>query len=192
MGFFRNLFKKKNPSKNTAPIISERSKSMTIDITGDYFTINGEKLEIPMHIDTLKAILGNPRAVKFETDPEMRAFLEEMEGGPVTNRVNYAWDDLGLMCYTLNGKVVNAFGIHLRQQNHNSPANPKTHFGGKITINGQNWLPIVMAGDNTDSSRRVILGNLLLTASYSDYYQDDATRDETSFSTFEIQLYTGD
>lgn len=192
MGFFRNLFKKKNPPKNTAPIISERSKSMTVDISGDYFTINGKKLEIPVHIDVLKEILGKPRAVKFETDPEMRAFLEEMEGCPVTNRVNYAWDDLGLMCYTLNGKVVNAFGIHLRQQNHNSPANPKTHFGGKITINGQNWLPIVMAGDNTDSSRRVILGNLLLTASYSDYYQDDATRDETSFSAFEIQLYTGD
>lgn len=192
MGFFRNLFKKKNPPKNTAPIISERSKSMTVDISGDYFTINGKKLEIPMHIDVLEAILGKPRAVKFKTDPELMEFLEEMEGGPVTNRVNYAWDDLGLMCYTLNGKVVNAFGIHLRQQNHNSPANPKTHFGGKITINGQNWLPIVMAGDNTDSSRRVILGNLLLTASYSDYYQDDSTRDETSFSAFEIQLYKGD
>lgn len=192
MGFFRNLFKKKNPSKNTAPIISERSKSMTIDITGDYFMINRKKLEIPVHIDVLKEILGEPRAVKFETDPELREFLEEMEGGPVTNRVNYAWDDLGLMCYTLNGKIINAFGIHLRQQNHNSPANPKTHFGGKITINGQNWLPIVMAGDDEDSSRHVILGNLLLTASYSDYYQDDSTRDKTSFSAFEIQLYKGD
>lgn len=165
---------------------------MVIDITGDYFTIDGNKLEIPMHIDALEAIWGKARAVKFETDPELREFLEETEGGPVTNRVNYAWDDLGLMCYTLNGKVINAFGIHLRQQNHNSPANPKTHFGGKITINGQNWLPIVMAGDDEDSSRHVILGTLLLTASYSDYYQDDSTRDETSFSAFEIQLYKGD
>lgn len=195
MGFFSNLFNRlfsKNKQKNTPARISERSKSMTIDIQGDCFVINGKKFEIPMHVDALSAILGNPRTVKFNTTPEMRAFLEEMEGAPVTNRVNYAWDDLGLMCYTLNGKVINAFGIHLRQQTHNSPANPKMHFGGKITINGQHWLPIVMSGDDDDTSRDVILGELSLTASYSDYYQDDSTRDETSFSAIEIQLYKGD
>lgn len=192
MGCFDNLFKKEKPQEKAPAVISERSKSMTIDIQGDCFVINGNKFEIPMHVDALSAILGKPRAVKFKTDPEMMAFLEELEGAPVTNRVNYAWDDLGLMCYTLNGKVINAFGIHLRQQTHNSPANPQTHFGGKITINGQDWFPIVMAGKDEDTSRHVILGNLSLTASYSDYYQDDSTRDETSFSTFEIQLYKGD
>ncbi|MDE7399942.1 MAG: hypothetical protein K2N06_10495 [Oscillospiraceae bacterium] len=195
MGFFSNLFNNlfnKNKQKKTPAHISERSKSMTIDIQDDCFVINGNRFEIPMHVDALSAILGKPRAVKFKTDPEMRAFLEELEDTPVTNRVNYAWDDLGLMCYTLNGKVINAFGIHLRKQNHNSPANPKTHFGGKITINGQHWLPIVMSGDDEDTSRHVILGALSLTASYSDYYQDDSTRDETSFTAFEIQLWKGD
>lgn len=195
MGFFTNLLNSlfnKNRQKKTSVRISERSKSMTIDIQGDCFVINGNKFEIPMHIDALSAILGKPRAVKFKTDPEMREFLEELENTPVTNRVNYAWDDLGLMCYALNGKVINAFGIHLRQQTHNSPANPKTHFGGKITINGQHWLPIVMSGVDEDTSRHVILGNLTMTASYSDCYQDDSTRDETSFTAFEIQLKHSD
>lgn len=192
MGCFSNLFKKEKPREKAPAVVSERSKSMTIDIQGDCFVINGNKFEIPMHVDALSAILGKPRAVKFKTDPEMRAFLEELESAPVTNRVNYAWDDLGLMCYTLNGKVVNAFGIHLNPQNHNSPANPKMLYGGKITINGEDWLPIVISSEKFDSYRRVVVGNLVINAGYTDYYQDDATRDRKSFNNLEIHLKYSD
>lgn len=182
MGFFRNLFGKKTEK------VSEFSKSFSIDICDDCFVINGKKLEVPMHIDALSAVLGEPRAVSFKTKEEDRAFLEKMHNEPVTNRVNYAWDDLGLMCYTYNGKVVNTFGICIQPQTNNSPSNPKGLFGGNITINGQPWLPIVKSGKDCEVMREVFVGNYLITAEYTDFDQDDDTRGETSFTGFEIQL----
>lgn len=168
--------------------VSEKSKGYSIDIRDDCFVINGQKLEVPMHIDALTKVLGEPRAKHFRTDAQSQHFLEALHGEPVSNRVNYTWDELGLMCYTHNGKVVNTFGICIQPQTNDSPSNPKMLFGGTITINGGAWLPVVLAGRDEDVFREFYVGNYLITAEYTDFDQDDSTRGETSFTGLEIQL----
>lgn len=179
MGF--GLFGKKKASGFS-------SKNYSIDIRDDCFVINGSKLDLPVHIDALAAVLGKPRAVSFKTKEKDREFLENLHSEPVTKRVNYTWDALGLKCYTLNGKVVNTFGICIQPQTNNAPSNPKELFEGVITINGQPWLPIVKAGKDCEVMREVYLGSYLISAEYTDFGQDDATRDETGFTGLEIQL----
>ncbi|MDE6728818.1 MAG: hypothetical protein K2J80_12920 [Oscillospiraceae bacterium] len=182
MDFFRNLFGKKIVK------VSENSAEITIDIRKHCFVINGNKLEVPIHINALSAVLGEPRAHRFKTDAAARHVLETTRGEPVTDRVNYTWDALGLMCYTHNGKVVNTFGIQTQKQTNGSPSNAKSQFKGTITINGQPWLPVIMAGKDCDVMRQVYVGEYLITAEYTDFDQDDSTRDETSFTGLEIQL----
>ena len=183
MGLFGGLFGKK-----TEKATAFSSKSYSIDIRDDGFVINGTKLDLPIHIDALTAVLGKPRSVSFKTKAEDRAFLEELHSEPVTNRVNYTWDALGLMCYTYNGKVVNTFGICTQPPTNNSPSNPKEIFEGTLTVNGQPWLPVVKAGKDCEVMREVYMGNYLISAEYTDFMQDDATRDETGFTGLEIQL----
>ena len=182
MGLFQTLFGKSTANESVS------SKSISIDICDDHFMINGTKLDLPVHIDALTAVLGKPRSVSFKTKAEDREFLEELHSEPVTNRVNYTWDALGLKCYTLNGKVVNTFGICTQPQTNNAPSNPKGLFEGKLTVNGQPWFPVVMAGKDCEVMREVYMGSYLISAEYTDFEQDDATRDETSFTGLEIQL----
>lgn len=180
--FFRGLFKKKIKK------IPDDPAELTIDIKKHCFVINGNKLEVPMHINALSAVLGEPRAHKFKTEAKTREVLEKSSGEPVTNRVNYTWDALGLMCYTHNGKVVNTFAIQLGEQTNNSPSNAKCHFKGTLTINGMSWLPVIMAGKDCDVMRQAYIGDYLITAEYTDFEQDDSTRTEASFTGLEIQL----
>lgn len=182
MGLFQKLFGK------SPETVSEVTRDYTIDIRDDCFVINGQKLEVPMHIDALTRVLGEPRAKHFRTDAKSQQILETLHSEPVSNRVNYTWDELGLMCYTYNGKVVNTFGICIQPQTNNSPSNPKMLFGGTVTINGAPWLPVVLAGSGSDFFREVKVGSYLIAAGYTDFEQDDETRDETSFTGFEIQL----
>ena len=182
MGFFSGLFGKKTEN------VSASSKYYSIDICDDGFVINGKKLDLPIHIDAIAAVLGKPRSVSFKTNEKDREFLEDLHSEPVTKRVNYTWDELGLMCYTLNGKVVNTFGICTQPQTNNSPSNPKGLFEGRLTINGQPWLTAVMAGKDCEVMREVHMGSYLISAEYTDFEQDDATRSETSFTGLEIQL----
>ena len=187
MGLFDKLLKNNNKTPSTE--VSERSKSMKIDIRNDGFIIDGKKLDIPMHIDAFAAVLGKPRAVKFKTDKEDKEFLEEMHNEPVTKRVNYAWDDLGLMCYTLNGKVVNTFGICLNPKDFYIESDPKTLFGGTVTIMGDDWFEAVMMGVDKDVIRDLGIGDsILVTAEYTEPFVDDSERDKTSFTGLEIQL----
>lgn len=181
MGIFGGRFAKKDKG-------SEDSFGFTIDICGDCFVINGTRLEVPIHISALENVLGKPRAHRFKTDSFSRQVLEETRGEPVTNRVNFTWDALGLKCYTHNGKVVNTFGIQLQEQTNNSPSNAKSLFRGKVTIGGQPWLPVIMAGKDCEVMRQAYVGDYLITAEYTDFMQDDLTRNETSFTGLEIQL----
>lgn len=143
-----------------------------------------------MHIDALTAVLGEPRKVSFKTDPENKEFLEKLHSSPVTDRVNYAWDELGLMCYTYNGKVVTTFGICMQPSDCASPATPRMLFGGTVLIGGQPWFPVVMRGEDCDVMRELNFGEYLLTAEYTDFDQDDDTRTEKDFTGIEIQLKT--
>lgn len=181
MGFFAKLFgiKKANNS----------SKGFTIDIRENGFVINGHQLDVPIHIDALSELFGKPRKTTFRTSDKDKEIYEKMHPGEtLVQRVNYTWDDLGLMCYTNNRTVVNCFGICINNSNYIIASNPKCLFGGTVLINGKPWLPTVLAGKDEDVMREVTLGGYLITAEYTDFDQDDSTRDEKSFTGLEIQL----
>lgn len=183
MGLFAKLF-----GKNKFEV-GARSSGFTIDIRGDCFIINGKRLDVPIHIDGLSDVLGKPRKTAFKTDAEDKEIYEKIHPGEVlVQRVNYTWDDLGLMCYTGNGSVVNCFGICMNSTDYNVASNPKQLFGGKVLICGKPWLGEVLKGKDCDVFRELIVGNYLLTAEYTDFDQDDDTRDESSFTGIEIQL----
>ncbi len=183
MGLFDKLFGKKKFE------VKESSRGFTIDICGDCFVINGKRLDVPIHIDALSDILGKPRKTGFKTSDEDKEIYERLHPGEVlVQRVNYTWDDLGLMCYTNNRSVVNCFGICLNETNYNVASNPKCLFGGTVLINGKPWLGEMLKGNDTEVFRELIVGSYLLTAEYTNFEQDDSTRDESSFTGIEIQL----
>lgn len=169
--------------------VEERSGGYTIDILGDCFVVNGERLEVPIHIDALTRVLGEPRAKRFKTKEKDRGINELIAGEAITDRTNYFWDSLGLKAYTYNGSVVNTFGIQFAKADYESAKiGSKTKFKGVVTINGQPWFPVVMAGKDKEVFREVQVGNYLVTAEYTDFDQDDSTRGETDFTGLEIQL----
>lgn len=183
MGLFDSLFNKKYERA------SEATKSYVIDIRDDCFVINGRKLEVPIHIDALTKALGEPRAKHFKTKESEREINERIAGEPITDRVNYFWDGLGLKAYTYNGSVVNTFGIQFIKADYETKkSGTKAKFRGTVTINGQHWLPVVLAGRDEEVFRELYVGNYLITAEYTDFDQDDSTRGETSFTGLEIRL----
>lgn len=183
MGFFDKLFGKNKPETGA------RSSEFTIDIRENCFIINGKRMEVPIHIDALSEVLGKPRKTAFKTKDEDREIYAKLHPGEeLTQRVNYTWDDLGLMCYTGNKTVVNCFGICLNETDYNVASNPKQLYGGKLLICGKPWLETVKKGEDCDVMRQLIVGTYLITAEYTDFDQDDDTRDESSFTGIEIQL----
>lgn len=179
LGFFKKKYKG----------IVQDSQSCTVNITEEYIEINGKRVEIPMHIDYLSQVLGEPREVKFKTADKDKAFLEAMHGkGMVTNRVNYIWDDLGIMCYTQNGKIISCLGIELNHGERPYPHTPKSVFKGTVTINGRHWLPVIKAGEDCEVLQRAYVGSYLITGEYVDIAQTMEERDERSYTGLEIQL----
>ena len=187
MGFFSNLFGKKK-----LPAVGQ-SSGITIDIREDGLVINEKKLDVPTHIKALSDIFGKPRKIPCKTSEEDREVYAKLHPGEIiVQRVNYAWDELGLMCYTNNGSVVNCFGIEFNPpESYNSASTPKKMFGGTVLINGKPWLGVMMAGKDLEVFRKIILGNYSVIAEYIDFEQDDSTRDESSFTGIEIQLNDG-
>lgn len=185
MGLFSRLFGGKKKKYE----VKENSKGFTIDIRSDCFMINGKRLDVPIHIDALSEAFGKPRKTSFKTSNEDREIYEKLHPGEfLVQRVNYTWDDLGLMCYTNNGSVVNCFGICLNETNYNVASNPKCLFGGTVLINGRPWLGEILGGKDSEVFRELIVGDYLLTAEYTDFDQDDSTRGESDFTGIEIQL----
>lgn len=183
MGLFDKLFNQKYEQA------SKVTESYVIDIRDDCFVVNGQRLEVPIHIDALARVLGEPRAKHFRTKESDREINEKIAGEPITDRVNYFWDGLGLKAYTYNGSVVNTFGIQFVKADYETKkTGTKAKFKGTVTINGQPWLPVALAGLDKEVFREFYVGNYLITAEYTDFEQDDSTRDETSFTGLEIQL----
>lgn len=183
MGLFDKFFGNKYEQASKA------TESYVIDICDDCFVVNGQRLEVPIHIEALARVLGEPRAKRFKTKESDRGIIERIAGEPITDRTNYFWDGLGLKAYTHNGSVVNTFGIQFIKAGYETKnIGTKAKFKGTVTINGQPWLPVALAGRDKEVFREFSVGNYLITAEYSDYDQDDLTRDETSFTGLEIQL----
>lgn len=158
-GFFRK--------KTAAPFTGEQC---SVDISENGLMINGMKLDIPMHMDAAEKILGTPRSQTFRTSSENREFLEQTHGkGMVTKRVNYTWDELGIYCYTVNGKVVHCFGFMLRNDPEmNLKHSPAKMFSGTLTINGEPWDKAILRGDDCEVIRVLPVGYYSVTAEYAD------------------------
>lgn len=189
MGLFGK--KKTSDTSNLRPVeISERSKGITVDVRDDRLMINGREFDIPMHIDAFKDVFGEPRVTECETTDAMREFLEESSGELVTNRANYTWDELGLECYTYDGKTVNSFCVYLSPSKYESDAAPRMMFGGKFTINEQHWLPIIKRGKKVcgGTSQNAIIGKYSVIAGLIDYNQRISKTNETSYNSINIAV----
>lgn len=175
-GFFRK--------KTAAPFSGEQC---TVDISRDGLTINGTRLDVLVHLETAEKLLGTPRGEKYRTSPENREILEETYGeGMVSKRVNYTWDDLGIYCYTMNGKVISSFGfmfcdaMELRHS-------PKKMFSGVLTIAGEPWQKVVRNGTDCEFFRELVLGGYTIIAEYTDPFSGE-TPDEGGYNCVEISL----
>lgn len=179
--FLKNLFNKVTPVKGGEPVY--------INITDRNIVINRNKITLPCNIDKISAILGQPRAQRYETKPEDKKKLEQMHpNAKVTDRVNYMWDNLGIKCYTLDGKTVNTFGIELNKGVLEYPNVPVNMFGGTVTINGRSWLQAIKLGDDEMVLQKLRVGNYSLCAEYVDIDQDMNARTERDYTGIEIAL----
>lgn len=179
------LFGKAEPEFTIAP----KSETVWIDVRENGFVINDKRLGIPSVISEFEAVLGKSRGVMFRTSEKdlelMRLVLHE-DG---SKRTNYAWDDLGMMCYTNNGTVVNTFAVIFNKPRVITDATPKYLFGGRFTVGGEDWYNVIPGGDDLGTSRHARVGDLILCASYLDCDRDNETdcpRD--NFSGIEISL----
>ncbi len=180
LDFFKKFFNKIYPIAAGEPL--------NIDITGKNIIINKNKITIPCNIETLTSILGQARAQRYETKPDDKQFLEKMHKKPVTDRVNYMWDDLGIKCYTLDGKSVNTFGIELNKGVLEYPNVPQKLFEGTITIMGQSWLSAIKSGIDEIVLQKLRVGNFSLCAEYVDIDHDMNLRTEKDYTGIEIGL----
>ncbi len=179
MGFWDKLF-----GGNKQPDVEIES----INFTENGVEINGTLVDIPTHLSALANLLGKPRAIGFETDNEIREFLEKSEGaGMVTKRVNYAWDELGLLAYTHNGSVVNCFSIQLKPST--SKNAPRGVFGGVATINGEDWFSVMKSGKDGMFLAEYRLGNYKIISEKSDFHKNLADCGREDFNCVDIQLY---
>lgn len=167
-------------------------KSITIsniDISDSGLTIDGVHVDMPIHISTIAKLLGKPRAVAYKTSAESREFLEGMRGkGMVTKRVNYAWDDLGLYCYTENGAVLSTFGIRLSQQGDSYKHSPRKPFCGTVTINGRPWFEVLNTAEDMEVFRRYELECYSIIGEYTDPFEPPDSRTEQSYSIIEVGM----
>ncbi len=173
MGFF-DIFKRTelDPSE------------ITIDIGENCITVNNMAVNIPTHITALEKIFGKSRKVVYPK-----------EENNASERINYAWDKLGLCCYTNGGKVVFCFEIRLNKGDNCPKHYPTNFFKGKVTIKGIPWLSAVKAAPPTPIApgepeffREVTLGSYNALAEYVDFTQDENSRTEKDFTSISVQL----
>lgn len=181
--FFKRLFKGSDKKQADAPAVT------TINITDKGLEVNGELLDLPVHISSLERLFGEPRAIKYETSPEMRQFLEEIHGkGMVTNRVNYAWDELGLFCFTMNAKVVSTFAIRLSTKGDTHKHFPISAFKGTVLINGKPWFEVMKNAVDQETSCQYVMDFYSVRAEYINCNETQETRKADGFMTISIAM----
>lgn len=178
--FFKNQFNKVTPIKAGEPV--------SIDITDKNIKIGGNKISIPCDIETITQILGQPRAQHYDTKPEDSEALAKINNTAVTDRTNYMWDDLGIKCYTLDGKTVSTLGIELNKGSLEYPNVPRQLFTGILTINGQHWLPVIKSGMDQMVIQVQRVGKYSVCAEYTDMDQDSDARTERDYTGIEVTL----
>ena len=167
MSFF-DIFKKK-------VVVSDPSQ-IKINLSENGITINGASVSIPSHIDKLTKLLGKPRRVVCP------------KGDDGVQRINYAWDELGLYCYTEGGLSVHCIGIHMNKGDFSTDFFPTQFFKGTVTINGAHWFNAMSKAVNLEVFKKLTLGKYSAVSEFVDFEADDATRTEKDYTGIEIQL----
>ncbi len=159
----------------------------TINLAENGLEINGQHLDLPVHISAAVKYFGEPRSTVYKTPHELLEYLEEQYGkGSVTKRTNYSWDELGVYAFTMNGAVINNFGIRLSLDG-SAPAHyPKSAFSGKILINGKPWFDCVKDAEREDSVFRFFFGGYMVLLKHND--PDNPAPAEKDFVIIEIKL----
>ncbi|MCH5204559.1 MAG: hypothetical protein J1F03_07405 [Oscillospiraceae bacterium] len=171
------------------------ASEVTVCLDEDRIVINEKSVDIPSHIDVFIKLFGKPREIvcpKDDMSKNSEAVNKILELNLTTRRVNYAWDKLGLYCYTRNGSVVHTIGIRLNEGDICSKTYPTEFFKGEVTIKGMHWFEAVKKLPNIDEDmeffKTLDLGIYTAIAEYADYGQDDHTRTEKDYTEIEVQL----
>lgn len=181
MGIFDKLFGK----KQAQPPAEIRS----INITESGLEIDGNPMNLPTHISVAEKLFGKPRKIVYEMDKNTQDYLESIRGkGMVTKRVNYAWDDIGVYCYTDNGAVLSAFGIRLSKQGDEYKHYPRSPFGGTVTINGKPWFGIINTAEDREVFRRHEMDCYSVVGEYTDPFDEPDARTEKGYSCIEVNM----
>ena len=162
--FFRNLFGGSKPKI--------KSEELNIDLTQDGMTINGRRIDIPCHIDTLIDIFGKPSKTG-----------KKVHG-------NYKWDELGLRCYTdSNNKVVSCIGIKTKAGEADTKHDPTGMYKGILTIEGQQWEEFMNQGvDEEGFARQRDFGVYSLFSEYADFENGDQNGYKGAYVGVEISI----
>ena len=175
MGFF-DFFNRKN---------AVSPADIKIELGTDSIVINGKSVDIPSHIDVLTALFGKPRASAGPKENVSEAML-------ASKRVNYAWDKLGLYCYTKNGSVIFCLGIRLNEGDICPKHFPSEFFGGTVTINGMPWYEAARTLPNIEEEipffKKIALGGYSAVMEYVDFEADPDSRTGKDYTSIEIQL----
>ncbi|MCH5204560.1 MAG: hypothetical protein J1F03_07410 [Oscillospiraceae bacterium] len=169
MGFF-DIFRKKKGAAVGA-------NSEKIELFEGRFAINGKAVEFSPNIDVLIKMFGQPRRIDAK-DP---------------NRVNFAWDSLGLYCYTNGGSIVTCVGVRLHKGENSYAHFPTELYKGVVTINKKPWFSLMgdtkRVGD-TGLFKVVNLGGYSVTFSYDDElrFENDCNEIEISFQEFDFNM----
>lgn len=162
--FFRNLFGGSKPK--FAP------EELDINITDNAIFINGNTVNCPCHLDTLKKLFGKPR----------RSASQSGNGN-----VTFTWDGLGVYCYTKGNNVVHCFAIRANHGGIETHFDPKCMFKGKLNINGSPWEKVMYSGEDMEIAKACEVGGLSLFADYADVNKGDSEGFNGAYTGVEVQ-----
>ena len=201
MGFF-SLFKKNEP------VIEEHdpaedydrtpSQNISINVTEEHIEINGKQYTLPIKMEELVQLFGEP--VKHTFGKVNIEFLTQEQNDMINNsvseqRANFAWNELGLYAFTNEGKYAKALMVRLRPRvDRDAPEHyPTNMFGGTLTINGEHWFeflkPVKPEYSNSSNKKRA-LGRYIIFGDFTEREFKDKKRTDKHYGHIQISLNT--
>lgn len=201
MGFF-DLFKKNEP------VVEEHdpaedfdrtpSQNISINVTEEYVEINGKQFTLPVKMEELVQLFGEPQKHTFgKVNIE---FLSQEDNDMINSsvseqRANFAWNDLGLYAFTNEGRYAKTLMVMLRPRTDGTDPEhyPTNMFGGTLTVNGGSWFeflkPVKTEYSNSASKGRV-LGRYIIYGHFTTRDFKDKKRTDSHYSNIQISLNT--
>lgn len=201
MGFF-DLFKKNEPVVEEHDPAEDYdrtpSQNIAVNVTEEYVEINGKQFSLPIKMEELVELFGEP--VKHTFGKVNIECLSQEDNDMINRsvseqRANFAWDDLGLYAFTNESKYAKTLMVRLRPRvDRDDPEQyPKNMFGGTLTISGAHWFeflkPVKPKYSNSDSKGRV-LGRHIIYGSFTEREFKDKKRTDRHYSYIQISLNT--